>query len=92
MIEVPETGRRRGSQGEQLWMGENRPIGAIITYWVKDAPRSLRQRRQDARARRSRRKRRRAIRRRQQLTAEADEEAPQTLMTMTDAPARWCAG
>ena len=48
VIEVPETGKARGSQGEQHWMGENRPIGAVITYWVKDAPRTLRQRRQDA--------------------------------------------
>ncbi len=47
-LAVPETGRARGSQGEQLWMGENLPEGAVLTYWVREAPRTQRQRRQDA--------------------------------------------
>ena len=47
MLSVPETGRARGSQGEQHWMGENQPEGAVFTYWVRDAARTLRQRRQD---------------------------------------------
>ena len=64
VIEVPETGKARGFQGEQFWMGENRPAGAVVTYWVKDAPKTLKQRRQDAARRRKTRKRRRSIRRR----------------------------
>ncbi len=84
VIEAPETGRNRGSQGEQHWMGENRPLGAIVTYWVKDAARSLRQRRQDeARAAEAKNASPRYPTQ-AQLTAEADEEAPQTLMTITD--------
>ena len=48
VIEVPETGKARGSQGEQHWMAENPPDGAVITYWMRETPRTLRQRRQDA--------------------------------------------
>ncbi len=88
VIEVPETGRARGSQGEQHWMGENRPLGAIITYWVKEAPRSLRQRRQEeARAAESKNASPRYPTQ-QQITAEEDEEAPQTFMTVTDSAGR----
>ena len=88
MIEVPETGRSRGSQGEQHWMAENRPLGAILTYWIKEAPRSLRQRRQDeARAAESKNASPRYPTQ-QQITAEEDEEAPQTFMTITDSAGR----
>ena len=48
MIRCRKRAKRRGSQGEQHWMAENPPDGAVITYWVRDAPRTLRQRRQDA--------------------------------------------
>ena len=44
----PRPARPRGSQGEQHWMAENPPDGAVITYWVRETPRTLRQRRQDA--------------------------------------------
>jgi hypothetical protein len=88
VIEAPETGRSRGSQGEQHWMGENRPLGAIITYWIKEAPRSLRQRRQDeARAAEAKNASPRYPTQ-QQITAEEDEEAPQTFMTITDSAGR----
>jgi photosystem II stability/assembly factor-like uncharacterized protein len=88
MIEVPEQGRSRGSQGEQLWMAENRPIGALITYWVKEAPRSLRQRRQDATRATEAKNASPRYPTQAELTAEADEETPQTLMTITDSSGR----
>jgi photosystem II stability/assembly factor-like uncharacterized protein len=85
VIEVPEQGRSRGSQGEQLWMSENRYFGALITYWIKDAPRTLRQRRQDqARAAEAKNASPRYPTQ-AELTAEADEESPQTFLTITDA-------
>jgi photosystem II stability/assembly factor-like uncharacterized protein len=87
-IEVPEQGRSRGSQGEQLWMAENRPMGAIITYWMKEAPRSARQRRQDATRATEAKNASPRYPTQQELTAEADEEAPQTLMSITDASGR----
>ena len=85
MLTVPETGKARGSQGEQLWMGENLPEGAIITYWLKDAARTRRQQRQDAARAAEQKKETPRYPTQEELTAEADEEAPQTLMTITDA-------
>jgi len=88
VIEAAETGRSRGSQGEQHWMGENRPLGAIISYWIKEAPRSMRQRRQDdARAADAKNASPRYPTQ-QQITAEEDEEAPQTFMTISDSAGR----
>ena len=88
VIEVPETGKSRGSQGEQLWMSENRYFGALITYWIKEAPRTARQRRQDqARAAEAKNASPRYPTQ-AELTAEADEEAPQTYLTITDAANR----
>lgn len=82
MIEAVETGRSRGSQGESLWMAENRPPGAIFTYWIKDTPQSARQRR--TLASRGEIKEGTQYPTQAQLTAEADEEAPQTFLTVTD--------
>ncbi|HEX7283528.1 MAG TPA: hypothetical protein VF239_15835, partial [Vicinamibacterales bacterium] len=84
MIEVPEQGRARGSQGEALWMAENAPMGAMITYWIKDAPRSMRQRRQETTRAAEAKNASPRYPTQQELTAEADEEAPQTFMTITD--------
>ncbi len=88
VIEVPEQGKSRGSQGEQLWMSENRYFGALITYWVKDAPRSLRQRRQDQDRAAAAKNASPRYPTQAELTAEADEEAPQTFLTVTDAAGR----
>ncbi len=88
MIEVPESGRARGSQGENLWMAENRPMGAILTYWIKEAPRSMRQQRQEASRAAEAKNASPRYPTQAELTAEADEEAPQTFMTITDAAGR----
>ncbi|MEZ5290051.1 MAG: hypothetical protein R2745_03130 [Vicinamibacterales bacterium] len=85
VIEVPETGRARGFQGEQLWMGENRPFGATVTYWVREAPKTLKDRRQDAARAAEEKKETPAYPSQAALTAEADEEAPQTFLTVTTA-------
>jgi photosystem II stability/assembly factor-like uncharacterized protein len=83
-IEVPEQGRSRGSQGEQLWMSENRYFGALITYWIKEAPRTLRQRRQDQTRAAEAKNATPRYPTQAELSAEADEEAPQTFITITD--------
>lgn len=75
---VPETGKRRGSQGEQLWMAENPPYGATFTYWLKDTLQTTRQQR-------TAKKEVTDYPTPAALTAEADEEAPQLLLTITDA-------
>ncbi len=84
-LEVPETGKARGFQGEQFWMGENRPFGALVSYWVKDAPKTLKQRRQDAAKAAEDKKETPRYPTQSELTAEADEDAPQTLLTVADA-------
>ena len=83
-IEVPETGKSRGSQGENLWMAENRPMGAVLTYWIRESPRTLRQRRQDAARAAVEKKETPPYPSQAELTAEADEEAPQTFMIVSD--------
>ncbi len=88
MIQVAETGRGRGSQGEQHWMGENPPDGAVVTYWVRESPRTLRQRRQDAARAAEQKKGAPAYPTQAELTAEEDEEAPQTFLTVTDSSNR----
>ena len=88
VIEVPEQGKSRGSQGEQLWMSENRYFGALITYWIKEAPRSLRQRREDQSKAAESKNASPRYPTQAELTAEADEEAPQTFLTFTDAAGR----
>jgi photosystem II stability/assembly factor-like uncharacterized protein len=82
VIETIETGRSRGSQGESLWMAENRPLGAIFTYWIKDTPQSSRQRR--TLASRGEIKEGSQYPTQAQLTAETDEEAPATFLTVMD--------
>jgi photosystem II stability/assembly factor-like uncharacterized protein len=88
VIQVPETGKARGSQGEQLWMAENRPQGAVISYWIREAPRTQRQRRQEAARAAEQKKTPLRYPSQAEITAEEDEEAPQTFLTVTDAAGR----
>ncbi|MBI5282541.1 MAG: glycosyl hydrolase, partial [Candidatus Solibacter usitatus] len=82
VIFVQDTGKSRGSQGEQLWMSINPPYGATIYYWLKDALRSKRQQRTGA-SRRPDATAKVEYPTPAQLTAEADEEPPQVLLTIT---------
>jgi photosystem II stability/assembly factor-like uncharacterized protein len=84
VIEVADTSRTRGSQGEQMWIAENPTPGAVITYWIKDAPRTMRQQRQEAARAAEQKKAAAPYPTQAELTAEADEEAPQTFLTITD--------
>jgi len=85
MIEVADSSKARGSQGEQLWTGENPPNGAVITYWIKTTPQTVRQKRQEAARGAQARNAAPPYPSQAELTAEADEEAPQTFLTITDA-------
>lgn len=84
MIRVQETGKSRGSQGEQLWMAENPPAGAVITYWLKEALKTRKQERQESARAAERKKEAVSYPSPADLTAEADEEAPQVTLTITD--------
>jgi photosystem II stability/assembly factor-like uncharacterized protein len=72
------------SQGASFYTAPNPAYGAVFTYFLKEAPRTLRQRRQEAE---------RAAERRNQpikypsiaeLRAEAEEEPPALIFTVTD--------
>jgi hypothetical protein len=84
-MQVPETGRARGFQGEQHWMAENPPEGAVVTYWIRETPRTLKQRRQDAAKAAEQKKDDPSYPSQADITAEVDEEAPQTYLTFADA-------
>ncbi|MEZ5417515.1 MAG: hypothetical protein R2708_09235 [Vicinamibacterales bacterium] len=84
VVEAPETGRNRGFQGEALWMGENRPAGATITYWIKETPKTRKDRRQDAARAAEAADRTPSYPSQADITAEADEEAPQTFLTVSN--------
>ncbi|HYM24204.1 MAG TPA: hypothetical protein VEU08_13390, partial [Vicinamibacterales bacterium] len=64
---------------------ENPPNGAVITYWMKTTPQSARQRRQEAARGAAARSAATPYPSQAEQTAEADEEAPQTFLTITDA-------
>lgn len=85
VTEAPETGRGRGFQGEAHWMGENRPFGAAVSYWIREAPKTLKERRQDAAKAAEDKKEQPRYPTQAELTAEADEEPPQTYLTVTNA-------
>ena len=65
-------------------MAENPPDGAVITYWIRETPQTLRQRRQDAARSAEQKKAAPAYPTQKEITAEEDEEAPQTFLTITD--------
>ncbi len=83
-IRVPDTGKNRSSQGEQLWMAENPPAGAVITYWLKETLKSKKQERQEAARAAERKKETPKYPSQAELTSEADAEAPQAMLTITD--------
>jgi photosystem II stability/assembly factor-like uncharacterized protein len=88
MIYVQDVGKRRGSQGEQLWFGENPPYGAVFTYWLKDPLKTKKQQRVDSAKEAEKKKETPPYPTPAQLTAEADEEPPQILITITDSAGR----
>jgi photosystem II stability/assembly factor-like uncharacterized protein len=85
-IQVADTGKGRGSQGEDLWLAENPQLGITITYWLKDAaPGGLRAERQQVFRAAEMKKETPKYPTQAELTAEADEEAPVIFMTIADA-------
>ncbi len=85
VIQVVDTGKNRGSQGEQHWMAENPPLGGVVTYWLKDAVKTKKQLRQETAREAEKKKETPKYPSQAELTAEADEDAPQLLLTIADA-------
>jgi photosystem II stability/assembly factor-like uncharacterized protein len=74
-----------GSQGASFYTAPNPPYGAAITYYLKDPIRTKRQQRQQAEREAARKNEPIQYPTRQELLAEAEEEAPALLFTISDA-------
>jgi photosystem II stability/assembly factor-like uncharacterized protein len=81
----PFGGGARAHLGEQLFIGENPPAGAMITYYVKQAPQTKRQKRQAAEREAERAGQPIKYPTLDELRAEEEEQAAQLVFTITDA-------
>jgi len=82
---TPLGGSGKGFQGEQLFTAPNPPFGAEITYFLKDGLRSKRQERQQREREAARKGETPPYPSAEELRAEAEEEAPAIVVTVSDA-------
>jgi hypothetical protein len=75
----------KGFQGEAFFAAPNPPFGAEITYFLKDGLRSKKQERQQREREAARKNETPPYPNADQLRAEAEEEAPAIVLTVTDA-------
>lgn len=75
----------KGFQGEAYYTAANPPFGATFTYLLKDGLKTKRQRRQDAEKEAAKKNQALPYPMQDQLRAEAEEEPPAILLTITDA-------
>ncbi len=74
-----------GSQGASFYTAPNPAYGASITYFLKESPKTLKQKRQEAEREAERKKTAFRYPTFAELRAEAEEEAPSIIFTITDA-------
>ncbi len=77
-------GGGRGSQGETYFLAPNPPYGATFTCYVKEVPKTLRQKRRETEQEAERKKETPPYPTAEQLRAESLEEAPALVFTITD--------
>jgi photosystem II stability/assembly factor-like uncharacterized protein len=75
----------KGFQGEMFYSGENPPFGAIFTYQLKDGVKTLKEKRVEAEQAAEKAGRPIHYATAEELRAEASEEAPAILLTVTSA-------
>jgi photosystem II stability/assembly factor-like uncharacterized protein len=98
MLYVPTQkygGRGKSFQGEMLYTADNPPYGAVITYHLKESLKTLKQKRVDAEKAAEKAGKTIDYPSFDALRAEADEEAPAILLTISDesgAPIRTITG
>ncbi len=88
-------GRGKAFQGEMLYAADNPPYGAVITYYLKDALKTLKQKRVDAEKAADKAGKPIEYPSFDAMRAEAEEEAPTILLTISDeagAPIRTLTG
>ncbi|CAN5267831.1 hypothetical protein BH20ACI1_BH20ACI1_06100 [soil metagenome] len=73
-----------GFQGSAFYTAPNPPYGATMVYYLKDAPKTLKQKRQEAEREAEKKKRPIRYPSVEELRAEREEDAPALLFTITD--------
>ncbi len=81
----PLGGRGKSFQGETFYTADNPPFGATVTWYLKDALKTRKEKRQEAEKEAERQERTRLVGRAQtEIRAEDEEEAPAIIVTITD--------
>ena len=84
----PLGGRGKSFQGESFYTADNPPYGATFTYYLKEAPKTRKQRRQDAEKAAEKAGQPLAQPTLDDLRAEDEEESPALIFTVRDAEGR----
>ncbi|HZN05220.1 MAG TPA: hypothetical protein VFB65_00475 [Pyrinomonadaceae bacterium] len=80
----PLGGRGKSFQGERYYTADNPPFGATVTWYLKEAIRTRKERRQESEREADRRGASVGWPTRDQLRAEEEEDAPAVVVTITD--------
>lgn len=84
----PLGGRGKSFQGEAFYTADNPPFGATFTYYLKEAPKTKKQRRQEAEKEAERKGVALPYPAFADLSAEEEEEAPAIIFTIADSSGR----
>jgi photosystem II stability/assembly factor-like uncharacterized protein len=84
MISYSRLGGGKGAQGDTYFTAPNPPDGVVITYYLKEAPKTSKQIRLEVDAEAEKKKEAPKYPTAEQLRAESLEEAPALLLTITD--------
>ena len=84
----PLGGRGKSFQGERYYTADNPPFGATITYYLKDALKTKKERRQESEREAERRNAPVGWPTQAELRAEDEDEAPTVVLTVTDSGGR----
>jgi photosystem II stability/assembly factor-like uncharacterized protein len=84
----PLGGRGKSFQGETFYTADNPPFGATVTWYLKDAIKTRKEKRQEAEKEAERRNAAAAWPSQAELRAEDEEEAPAMIVTITDSSDR----
>jgi len=84
----PLGGRGKSFQGEAFFTADNPPFGATVTWYLKDAIKTRKEKRQESEKEAERKGAPAGWPTREQLRAEEEEEAPAIVVTITDSSDR----
>jgi len=84
----PLGGRGKSFQGESFYTADNPPYGATFTYYLKEAPKTRKQKRQEAEKEAERKNSPLSYPSLSELSSEEEEEAPAIIFTVTDSAGR----